>query len=216
MIKVLIVVDIQNDFISGSLGVPNGKEIINPINKLVKQNWDLVVYTMDSHPINHISFLDQYDNKKIGDTKKYICPITKKEIQQELWPPHCVKGTWGEELHSDLFIKQDSIIQKKGENFNVDSYSCFINKFGEVSDLKSKLDRLNVQDVYMCGLAFDYCVGQTALDSKKLGFNTFLIEDLSKDIDTNTKNIMISKLKNVGVNIINSSKIEIKQLYLNN
>jgi len=68
----------------------------------------------------------------------------------------------------------------------------------------------------MCGLAFDYCVGQTALDSKKLGFNTFLIEDLSKDIDTNTKNIMISKLKNVGVNIINSSKIEIKQLYLNN
>jgi len=75
MIKVLIVVDIQNDFISGSLGVPNGKEIINPINKLVKQNWDLVVYTMDSHPINHISFLDQYDNKKIGDTKKYICPI---------------------------------------------------------------------------------------------------------------------------------------------
>ena len=208
MIKALIVVDIQNDFISGSLSVPKGIEIINPINKLIKQKWNSVIYTMDSHPKNHISFLSQHNMKKIGDTIKYICPKTKKEIYQELWPEHCVKGTWGEELHKDLFIKQDSIIQKKGEIFNVDSYSCFINKFGEVSNLKTKLDSMGVSDVYVCGLAFDYCVGQTALDSKKLGFNTFLIEDLSKYINNDSKNIMISKLKNVGVNIIDSSKLK--------
>ena len=65
MIKALIV-DIQNDFISGSLSVPKGIEIINPINKLIKQKWNSVIYTMDSHPENHISFLSQHNMKKIG------------------------------------------------------------------------------------------------------------------------------------------------------
>ena len=122
--KILIIVDIQNDFLEGgSLAVPNGKDIIPGVNSILK-NYDLVIATQDSHPKEHKSFASSH-NKKIGDIVKL------GNTDQFLWPDHCTKGTAGEELSSELDIAKINKFIKKGENPNIDSYSGFLDNDGE-------------------------------------------------------------------------------------
>jgi nicotinamidase/pyrazinamidase len=194
--KALIVVDIQNDFCeNGKLEVPNANEIIPEINKILG-NYDVVVLTQDWHPENHKSFISQNPKNKPLDI------IKLNGIDQVVWPDHCVQYSNGSDFHPDLKIDSSMFIFTKGENKEVDSYSGFYdNDHKSSTGLGEFLKDCNVDVVDVVGLAFDFCVGYTALDSKKLGFETTVLKDLTKSISNETEKDMIDKLKKANIKI---------------
>lgn len=200
----LIVVDVQNDFISGTLSLSNcplgddPTRILPVINALTeKLNWTVVVYTYDWHPENHISFYENRmmrpfhpsssvsaENAKLMDTVRFASKSCEGGYyEQKLWPRHCVQGTWGAELHADLKVKPGSLKIYKGTDPEVDSYSAFWDndKKGSTT-LHSDLRALGVTDVYVCGIAYDVCARFTALHASELGYGTVLIEDASSGV----------------------------------
>ena len=170
--KALIVVDIQNDFCpGGSLAVPDGDKIIPVVNDLLS-NFDLVIFTKDWHPANHSGFASEYVEKSAFD-------LFNGEV---LWPDHCVQDTPGAEIHPDIdFSKcqKDFYIFKKGTEVNNNGYSAF-----EKTGLDDFLNERGVTEVYICGLATDYCVKNTAIDSALAGFDTYVLADACKSIDS--------------------------------
>ncbi|CAF1140894.1 unnamed protein product [Didymodactylos carnosus] len=135
-VNALIIVDVQNDFITGSLALKNGEEVVPVINNLLKTiPFDVVVYTADWHPKNHISFYENIglrkdeissDSKVNAETAKLFDQVTfKGDVDQILWPTHCVQGTFGAQFHKDLYIVKKHILLHKGSNPEVDSYSAF-------------------------------------------------------------------------------------------
>ena len=197
--KALIIVDIQNDFINGSLKVDNSEEIIEKINK-IKKNYDLVILTQDSHPKNHISFAS---NHNMIPFKEKIINYNDIKYNQIMWPDHCIKNSYGEEFHKDLLLTSTDIIVKKGENCMIDSYSAFFDnlKLNETK-LDSILNNNNVKEIDICGLAFDYCVKFTALDSIELGYKTNILYNLTRSVDPNNDEQNILFLKDCNINII--------------
>lgn len=179
MKKALIIVDVQNDFCpGGALAVAQGDEVVDKINQLQK-NYDLVVATKDWHPLNHKSFASN-NNAAIGELKNL------NGISQVMWPDHCVQGTFGAELHEKLHTWKIEKVFTKGENLEVDSYSGFFdNDKKTATGLGDFLKEQNITDVDVVGLALDYCVKATALDSKELGFNTRVILDATKAVNLN-------------------------------
>jgi nicotinamidase/pyrazinamidase len=200
-IKVLIVVDLQNDFCpGGSLAVTDGDKIVPIVNKLLTK-FDLVIFTADWHPENMDAFASQYPGSKIFDPY-----ITKDGVGDILWPEHCVANTEGAMFHPDLnfsLIKKDFYIFKKG----MDKYYHPYSGFGG-TDLEEFLFERNVSTVYVCGLATDYCVKDTALDSASIGFETIFIMDATKPITEEGKANTISQLNERGIKIINSDEID--------
>ena len=178
MMNVLILVDIQNDFIpGGSLPVPLGNEIIKLVNEL-QDSFDLVVATQDWHPNNHKSFATQHPGKKQFET------ISLHGLDQVLWPDHCVQGTKGAEFHGDLNMNKVEAVFRKGMNPDIDSYSGFYdNGYKKSTGLAGYLRDRGVKKVYVCGLAADYCVAYTAKDALKENFETYVIEDATRAID---------------------------------
>ncbi len=178
MMNVLILVDIQNDFIpGGSLPVPLGNEIIKLVNEL-QDSFDLVVATQDWHPNNHKSFATQNPGKKQFET------ISLHGLDQVLWPDHCVQGTKGAEFHGDLNMNKVEAVFRKGMNSDIDSYSGFYdNGYKKSTGLAGYLRDRGVKKVYVCGLAADYCVAYTAKDALKENFETYVIEDATRAID---------------------------------
>jgi nicotinamidase/pyrazinamidase len=178
--NVLILVDIQNDFIpGGTLPVPQGNEIIKLVNEL-QNSFDLVAATQDWHPGNHKSFATQHPGKKKFET------ISLHGLDQVLWPDHCVQGTNGAEFHSDLSMNNVEAVFRKGMNPDIDSYSGFFdNGYKKSTGLAGYLRDRGVKKVYVCGLAADYCVAYTAKDALKENFETYVIEDATRAIDAN-------------------------------
>lgn len=178
MMNVLILVDIQNDFIpGGSLPVPLGNEIIKLVNEL-QDSFELVVATQDWHPRNHKSFATQHPGKKQFET------ISLHGLDQVLWPDHCVQGTTGAEFHSTLHMNKVEAVFRKGMNPDIDSYSGFYdNGYKKSTGLAGYLRERGVKKVYVCGLAADYCVAYTAKDALKENFETYIIEDATRAID---------------------------------
>ena len=178
MMNVIILVDIQNDFIpGGSLPVPLGNEIIKLVNEL-QGSFELVVATQDWHPDNHKSFAAQHPGKKQFET------ISLHGLDQVLWPDHCVQGTKGAEFHSDLNMNKVEAVFRKGMNPDIDSYSGFYdNGYKKATGLAGYLRDRGVKKVYVCGLAADYCVAYTAKDALKENFETYVIEDATRAID---------------------------------
>ena len=188
----LLVVDVQNDFIDGSLALINcsakqdGGEVVPVINELLDTcPFDCVAYTLDWHPKDHVSFFENVSKRKISDKspikkdfKQYDTVIFEQypNADQKLWPTHCVQGSKGSELHPDLKIinpekdemKRKLIYTKKGHNPDIDSYSAFYDnaKLSETG-LDKDLKEIGVTDIYVCGLASDVCVGNSL---------TFLVE----------------------------------------
>lgn len=225
-VSVLLIVDVQNDFISGTLNISNcpaqqnGLEIIDPINQLLETvEFDIVFYSLDWHPKNHISFIENIklyeldasspvsaENAKVYDT---VIFAGDPPIEQRMWPRHCVKDTWGSKLHKDLKIVDNAIKVYKGTNSEIDSYSAFWDN-GKLTEtiLCKQLRMQKVTDVYICGLAYDVCVGASALDALDIGYRTILVDDCSKGIDLSdiekTKNSII---ENNGV-IVNSDQVQ--------
>jgi nicotinamidase/pyrazinamidase len=201
--KALIIVDVQNDFCpGGALAVPDGDEVIEPINKLT-DSFDCIVQTQDWHPGDHHSFASNHEGKSPYDS------IEMEYGTQVLWPDHCVQGTEGAEFHTDLRNKPSQIIIRKGFRRQIDSYSAFFeNDQSTVTGLHGYLKARGVDALFVAGLATDFCVKWTALDGRKLGYEVNLITDAVKgiDIDGSVETAM-KEMKEAGVNMVSSSEI---------
>lgn len=175
--KALLLIDIQNDFLpGGSLAVPGGAEIIPIANKL-QAHFDLVAATQDWHPKNHKSFAGNHTGKMPFDT------IKLHGLNQVLWPDHCVQGTMGAALSGELNTDKAEAIFRKGTNPEIDSYSAFYdNGHFKTTGLADYLRGKQVTEVFLAGLAADYCVYFTAKDALQLGFATYIIEDAVRAI----------------------------------
>lgn len=173
--KALIVVDLQNDFVpGGSLAVPRGHEIIPLVNRL-QEKFDLVVATQDWHPKNHLSFASNHPGKNVYDT------VMLGGVEQVLWPDHCVQGEKGAMLVRGFDDRRVEAIFRKGTDPEIDSYSAFFDNGRKKSTgLGDYLKGRGIKQVYVCGLAAEFCVLYTALDAKELGFETFYIEDATR------------------------------------
>ncbi len=176
--KALIVVDIQNDFLpEGRLAVSEGDKIISLVNTL-QTKYDLVVATQDWHPANHRSFASQHPGKKVFEE------IDLEGHPQMLWPDHCVQGSDGASFPNALDTRLVAAIFRKGMVENVDSYSGFYdNGRKQNTGLAGYLKDKNITEVHVCGLAADFCVFFTAMDSLAEGFKTGIILPATKAID---------------------------------
>lgn len=203
----LIIVDIQNDFLpGGALAVPNGDEVI-PVANRISSRFELVVATQDWHPPNHGSFAANHPGKNVGEI------IELNGLSQILWPVHCVQNTPGAALASDLDTAQIGRVFQKGTDPGVDSYSGFFdNGRRQATGLGDYLSQQGVRDVYVLGLATDYCVKFTALDAADLGFNTFLIEDGCRAVELKPGDAAkaIDELRSVGVRVIGSRNLPVE------
>lgn len=195
--KTLIIVDIQNDFLEGgSLAVPNGNDVIPVLNEIQK-DFDLIVATQDWHPQNHKSFAAEHPGKNEFEV------IDLNGLQQVLWPVHCVQGGFGAEFHQDLKMNSIEAIFRKGMDPEIDSYSGFYDNgkrkntglFGYLKDRK-------VSEVFVAGLAADFCVYFTANDAIDLGFKTTIIEEASKPINAENWEKLKLDFKQKGGNIV--------------
>jgi nicotinamidase/pyrazinamidase len=176
----LLVVDMQYDFLpGGNLAVAGGDEIIAPVNGLAKK-FANVMQTQDWHPARHISFASTHEGAK---------PFELIELpygMQVLWPDHCVWNTHGAEFSADLDIPHAQLVIRKGYHKIVDSYSGF-----QEADRKTKtglegyVRERGFKRLFIAGLATDFCVHWTAVDARAAGFETYVIEDASRAIDTN-------------------------------
>ena len=198
--KALIIVDLQNDFMpGGSLPVPDGDKIIPIINQILP-DFDLVIFTQDWHSANSKGFASQHKGFKPFD--KYV---NKKGNEDILWPDHCIAGTPGADFHKDIDYgkcKKNFYIFRKGLNKNSQGYSGF-----EDTKLAEFLRSRKVDEVVVCGLAFEFCCMKTALDSFYLGFETSFILDAVKHISEEGKNKALDELIKTGIKIIKSSDL---------
>lgn len=174
----LIVVDVQYDFMpGGALAVPRGDEVVPVINALLPR-FENVVLTQDWHPRGHASFASAHPGRKPFET------IGLAYGEQVLWPDHCVQGTRGAEIHAGLEATKAQLVIRKGFHPGIDSYSGFVEADRKTSTgLAGYLRERGIREVYVCGLATDFCVAWTALDARAAGFETILIEDASRAID---------------------------------
>ena len=199
----LIVVDVQNCFLDGgTLAVKGGNEVIPVINKLAS-GFESIVVTQDWHTVGHASFASTHAGKKPFESTKL------KYGQQVLWPDHCVQGTDDAALGKDLKLPTAQLIIRKGFHKDVDSYSTF-----EEADRKTStglgpyLKARGVDTVFLTGLATDFCVLWSAVDARKLGFTTYVIEDATRGIDFNGSLAAAWKqMADAGVKRIQSSDI---------
>ena len=196
--KCLLIIDIQNDFLKGgALAVPGGDEIVPILNRIMPE-YDLVVATQDWHPEGHGSFAASHEGVAEFEIGKL------GNLDQCFWPEHCVQGTTGAEFAPTLHTSGIDSIVRKGQNPEVDSYSGFYDNGGfETTGLTKLLGNKGVTEVYIVGLALDYCVKFTALDSVKDGFNTFLIPEACRAVNMNKGDDekAIDEMKQAGVRI---------------
>lgn len=200
--KALLIIDIQNDFLpGGALAVPGGDEIIDLINEL-QPHFELVVATQDWHPANHGSFASAHFNKKPFET------TVLNGLNQVLWPDHCIESTFGAQLASKLSQTFIEAVFRKGTNPEIDSYSGFFDN-GKKKDtgLGTFLKGRGISQVFVAGLAGDYCVGYTALDAIDQGFSTSIIEDATRAIDPESFVLMKKNIIEKGGRIIQSADI---------
>ena len=174
----LIVVDVQNDFCpGGALAVPRGDEVVPVINRLAAR-FENVVLTQDWHPRGHASFASSHPGKKPFET------IELSYGTQVLWPDHCVQGTDGAGFHPQLAADRAQLVVRKGFHRAIDSYSGFLEADRETTTgLAGYLKEKGFRQLYVCGLATDFCVAWTALDARATGFEVAVIEDACRAID---------------------------------
>lgn len=223
----LVVVDLQEDFLppDGSLAVQNGRNVILPILRLLdvsKYKWKAVVATQDWHPVNHCSFASQHAVPPFTQ-KNFRHPLKQKDESgkilssvQTVWPDHCVQGSKGSEIDPQfmryfeelkLYNINTEIIQK-GYIAEQEYYSCFEDIWGvHKTDINHFLRKRGITSLYFVGLAYDFCVLLSAIDSVKYGFDTFIIKDCSESVFPDKKEDTEAKLTSFGVKIITSDQL---------
>jgi nicotinamidase/pyrazinamidase len=202
--KALILVDIQNDFLpGGALAVPDGDKVV-PIANTLQTAFPLVVATQDWHPANHGSFAGSHPGRKVFDQ------IELNGLPQTLWPVHCVQNTRGAELASRLNRERIAKVFPKGTDPGIDSYSgLFDNGHRKSTGLGEWVQAQGVTEVFVCGLATDYCVKFTALDAITMGFKTHFIEDASRGVNLRPDDVKnaIEEMKRAGIGIVQSADL---------
>lgn len=205
MKKALLAVDIQYDFLpGGSLAVENGDAIIPFVVDLLQQkgSYELIVATQDWHPPGHGSFASAHPGAKPFDIGEL------SGIEQVFWPDHCVQGEQGARVETEvrkLLIAvtergQRTLIIKKGQHVEVDSYSAFFdNARRHDTGLHKALQSYEIEKVEIVGLAFDYCVKFTALDAVSLGYETTVLLEGTRSVDPTTVEATINELTTAGV-----------------
>jgi len=203
--KVLILVDVQNDFLpGGALGVPGGNEVVPVANRL-QPRFGLVVATQDWHPKGHGSFASTRPGRKPGELAEL------GRLPQVLWPDHCVQGTSGAAFAPGLEMNRVEAILRKGTDPAIDSYSGFFdNGHRKSTGLADYLRGRGATDLYVMGLATDYCVKFTALDALQLGFRTFLVEDGSRGVELRPGDVAraVDEMRQAGVQIVQSGDVQ--------
>lgn len=177
----LIVVDVQNDFCEGgSLPVTGSLSIIEGINQEMKNpKYQLIVFTADWHPSNHVSFAANHPGKSVFST----IIVEKTGFSQTLWPIHCIENTKGSEFHPNLEVPIKAQIVRKGNHQDYDTYSGFGLEKEAPTNLQEILLAHSIKEVTVVGLAYDFCVAATANDALKYGYKTTVLEDLTKGIN---------------------------------
>ncbi len=202
--RVLLVVDVQNDFCpGGSLAVDEGDQVADVINGLMPR-FDRVVATQDWHPKDHVSFASSHPGKKVLDV------VDADGISQVLWPDHCVQGTRGAELFPRLEVGRIELVLRKGLRRRLDSYSAFFEN-DHVTDtgLRFYLSGLGTREIFLCGLTTDYCVRSSALDARRLGFEVTVVTDACRGVDFPTGSVgqALTEMKAAGVRLIGSTEV---------
>ena len=193
----LILIDIQNDFLpGGSLEVPKGDEIIDNVN-FIMDNYNIVVATKDWHPKDHISFASNHKNKNVGQIIKI------NNLDQMLWPDHCIKDSKGSEFPKKLNSHKIHKIFYKGVDSDIDSYSGFYDN-GKIrsTGLSNFLKKSNINQVDIVGLATDYCVKYSSIDAYNEGFKTKVLCCCVRGISVETTETAFKEMKDMGISII--------------
>ncbi len=203
-----IIVDIQNDFLpGGSLAVKGGDEIIvgvNAVSEVFDRDRYKIILTQDWHPANHKSFASTHPGKDPFDE------FSTEGIGPVLWPDHCVQGTKGADFSPLLNTVAPDLIVRKGLNPEIDSYSTFIeNDKKSETGLAGFLKSVGVSRIFLCGLALDYCVFASAMDGKNMGFEVYVIIDLTRGIDDPEDNISnsLETMTKKGIKFIESKAL---------
>jgi nicotinamidase/pyrazinamidase len=200
----LIIVDLQNDFLpGGALAVPHGDEVISIANELQKR-FELVFATKDWHPPDHGSFAPNHPGKKPGER------IMLDGIAQILWPVHCVQNTHGAEFAAAFDTSRIAHVFHKGTERNIDSYSTFFdNAHRRHTGLAGYLGKRGIKDIYLMGLALDYCVKYSTLDARQLGLNTHVIVDGCRGIELEAGDIAraLDEMKRAGAVLLKSREL---------
>jgi len=202
--QALVVVDVQNDFLpGGALGIATGDEIIPLINRLVLLPFDVRVASQDYHPEHHSSFASTW-GKKPGEH------VVINGIVQTLWPDHCVQGTPGVEFSPQLDKKHFELVAHKGVNPEVDSYSIFFDsQKHRATGLDQFLQKHEITDLYFAGLATEYCVFYSVVDSIHLGFKPHVIIDACRGIDLAPGDVekAITTMRELGAEIVTTEQV---------
>ncbi len=200
---VLLVVDVQNDFCpGGALAVPHGDEIVPVVNHSAAR-FRNVVLTQDWHPRGHLSFASSHPGKKPYDT------ILAPYGPQVLWPDHCVQETAGAEFHKALHIPHAALVVRKGIHRTIDSYSAlYENDRKTPTGLTGYLRERGFTRLYLCGLAFDFCVRYSAEDARREGFAVVVLEDACRGIDVdNSVAATRASLAALGIACLSAEKL---------
>lgn len=198
--RALLIIDLQNDFCpGGALAVPDGDTIVPTVNDLAA-TFDHVLLTQDWHPAGHQSFASSHDGHDPYDV------IEMPYGDQVLWPDHCVQGTPGAEFHPDLDTTPAELIIRKGFRPEIDSYSAFFENDGTTpTGLTGYLEQRGIDELFLCGLAADFCVKWSALDGRKQGFDVYVVEDATRGIDQDGSLAQAwQEMNEAGVQVISS------------
>lgn len=202
--RALLIVDVQNDFLpGGALAVPRGDEVIPVINRLMPR-FKLVVATKDWHPPDHGSFAAQHPGRKPGDV------IELNGLEQILWPVHAVRGTRGAEFPAALNAGPISRVILKGVEREIDSYSGFFgNGHRNATGLEEYLRSHGATELFITGLATDYCVKFTALDARKLGFDARLVVEGVRGVELKAGDCerAIQAMRQAGVEVVHEAEL---------
>ena len=200
---VLLVIDVQNDFCpGGQLAVAGGDSVIAPIQEIAPK-FDHIILTQDWHPPGHSSFASAHPGKK---------PFQQVEASygpQTLWPDHCIQGSKGAEFHPSLHLPQAELILRKGFRPHIDSYSAFFeNDRTTATGLAGYLQERNLTRVFLAGLAYDYCVGYSALDARRLGLEAVVLRDACRAINLDGSVADIdAQFTEAGVKLMESAEL---------
>ncbi len=204
MARALLIVDVQNDFLpGGALAVKEGDEVI-PVINLLLENFDIVLATKDWHPKDHISFASHHKRKPYE-------VVEVKGRRQELWPDHCIQGSKGAEFSKELDTHKIRKIFYKGIDQGVDSYSAFFdNAHLRSTGLAGYLNEHGIDEIFIVGLATDYCVKYSVEDAVKLGKKITVVIDACRGVEVKPGDIdrAIAEMEQLGAQIVTSQEIK--------
>lgn len=200
----LLVVDVQNDFCpGGALAVPGGDEVIGPINRLIPA-FRHVVLSQDWHPTGHVSFASSWPGRSAYEL------VEAGGVRQVLWPEHCVQGSRGAAFRAGLEADCATLVLRKGTRRGLDSYSVlFENDRRTKTGLDGWFRSLGVEELWLCGLASDYCVFYSAMDARALGFDVVVVEDAVRGVGVPTGSVerAFEEMRRAGVRFTSSDSL---------